>query len=73
LVEGGSALTASVFGRYADRVVVYVAPVALGTNGVPVLAVAGPETMVDADIDRYRLLAVRQLGPDARLDYELVS
>jgi diaminohydroxyphosphoribosylaminopyrimidine deaminase/5-amino-6-(5-phosphoribosylamino)uracil reductase len=73
LVEGGSALTASVFGRYADRVVVYVAPVALGTNGVPVLAMAGPETMVDADIDRYRLLAVRQLGPDARLDYELVG
>jgi diaminohydroxyphosphoribosylaminopyrimidine deaminase/5-amino-6-(5-phosphoribosylamino)uracil reductase len=73
LVEGGSSLAASVFGRYADRVIVYVAPVALGTNGVPVLAMGGPETMIDADIDRYRLVGVRQLGPDARLDYELVS
>ena len=73
LVEGGSAITASVFGRYAGRLVVYVAPVALGSNGVPVLAAPGPETMADADIDRYRLVGVRQLGPDARLDYELVD
>jgi len=72
LVEGGSALTAAVFGRYADRLVVYVAPVALGTTGVPVFAHAGPETMRDADPNRYSLVGVRQLGPDARLDYELV-
>jgi len=73
LVEGGSSITASVFGRYADRFVVYIAPVALGANGIPVLATAGPETMIDADIDRYRLVGVRQLGPDARRDYELVD
>jgi diaminohydroxyphosphoribosylaminopyrimidine deaminase/5-amino-6-(5-phosphoribosylamino)uracil reductase len=72
LVEGGSSVTASVYGRYADRFVVYVAPVVLGINGVPVLATVGPKTMIDADMDRYRLVGVRQLGADARLDYELV-
>jgi diaminohydroxyphosphoribosylaminopyrimidine deaminase/5-amino-6-(5-phosphoribosylamino)uracil reductase len=72
LIEGGSSVTASVYGRYADRFIVYVAPVVLGINGVPVLATGGPETMIDADMDRYRLVGVRQLGADARLDYELV-
>jgi diaminohydroxyphosphoribosylaminopyrimidine deaminase/5-amino-6-(5-phosphoribosylamino)uracil reductase len=72
LVEGGSALTTAVFGRYADRLVVYMAPVALGTTGVPVLANAGPESMRDADMNRYSLVGVRQLGGDVRLDYELV-
>ncbi|MDQ1509993.1 MAG: diaminohydroxyphosphoribosylaminopyrimidine deaminase [Actinomycetota bacterium] len=72
LIEGGSSLTTAVFGRYADRFVVYLAPVALGTNGVPVLAGAGPETMIDATRDLYRLVGARQLGSDARLDYELV-
>ena len=28
--------------------------------------------MIDAARDLYRLVGVRQLGPDARLDYELV-
>jgi diaminohydroxyphosphoribosylaminopyrimidine deaminase/5-amino-6-(5-phosphoribosylamino)uracil reductase len=72
LIEGGSSVTASVYGRYADRFIVYVAPVVLGVNGVPVVATAGPVTMIDADLDRYRLVGVRQLGADARLDYELV-
>lgn len=72
LVEGGSSVTASVYGRYADRFVVYVAPVVLGVNGIPLIATAGPETMIDAEIDRYRLVGVCQLGADARLDYELV-
>ena len=29
--------------------------------------------MIDADIDRYSLVGVRQLGRDARLDYELAG
>jgi diaminohydroxyphosphoribosylaminopyrimidine deaminase/5-amino-6-(5-phosphoribosylamino)uracil reductase len=72
LVEGGSTLTTSVFGRYANRFVAYIGPVTLGTGGVPVLAGAGPDTMTDADRDRYSLVDVRQLGRDARLDYVLV-
>jgi diaminohydroxyphosphoribosylaminopyrimidine deaminase/5-amino-6-(5-phosphoribosylamino)uracil reductase len=73
LVEGGSSLTTSVLGRHADRFVAYIGPMTLGTGGIPVLAEAGPATMADADSDRYALVSVRQLGRDARLDYELAG
>jgi diaminohydroxyphosphoribosylaminopyrimidine deaminase/5-amino-6-(5-phosphoribosylamino)uracil reductase len=71
LVEGGSSLTSSVLGGYADRLVAYIGPMTLGSTGVPVLASAGPETMSAADRGRYALVGVRQLGRDARLDYEV--
>src|SRR6185436_8810886 len=53
LVEGGSSLTTSVLGRYADRFVAYIGPLTLSAGGIPVLADAGPATMTDADSDRY--------------------
>jgi diaminohydroxyphosphoribosylaminopyrimidine deaminase / 5-amino-6-(5-phosphoribosylamino)uracil reductase len=70
LVEGGGALLGSVFsGGHAQRLVVYVAPLALGARGTPALAFSGPDTIADAR--RYELTSVRRLGPDARLDYDV--
>ena len=70
MVEGGGTLLGQVLaGGYAQRLVTYVAPLVLGTQGLPALALAGPTTLADAM--RYRLASVRQLGPDARLDYEV--
>ena len=69
LVEGGGTLLGSVLaGEYAQRLVVYVAPLALGSRGTPSLSFAGPETIRDAR--RFHLASVRQLGVDVRLDYE---
>jgi diaminohydroxyphosphoribosylaminopyrimidine deaminase/5-amino-6-(5-phosphoribosylamino)uracil reductase len=70
LVEGGGQLLGAVTGAgLAQRVVVYVAPLALGTRGTPAFAFPGPPSLADAA--RYELTAVRQLGPDARLDYRM--
>jgi len=68
LVEGG-ATVAGAFHRagLVDRYVFYVAPALLGgDDGRPVLAGAGAPTM--ADIWRGRIVDVRQLGEDLRVD-----
>jgi diaminohydroxyphosphoribosylaminopyrimidine deaminase/5-amino-6-(5-phosphoribosylamino)uracil reductase len=70
LVEGGGTLLGSVLaGDHAQQLVVYVAPLALGSRGTPALSFAGPDTIRDAH--RFRLGSVRQLGADVRLDYEV--
>ena len=70
LVEGGGSLLGSVLaGRHAQRLVVYVAPLALGTRGTPALGFPGPDTIAGAS--RFDLVSVQPLGPDARLDYEV--
>jgi len=72
LVEGGGTLLGSLLaGDHAQRLVVYVAPLALGTRGTPALAFGGPDTIADAR--RYELASVRQLGPDARLEFEVIA
>ena len=72
LVEGGGTLLGSMFsGAHAQRLVVYVAPLALGTRGTPALAFSGPGTIGEAR--RHELTSVRRLGPDARLDYDVVA
>jgi diaminohydroxyphosphoribosylaminopyrimidine deaminase/5-amino-6-(5-phosphoribosylamino)uracil reductase len=69
LVEGGGTLLGSVLaGDHAQRLVVYVAPLVLGTRATPGFALAGPDTIAEAS--RYRLADLRRLGPDVRLDYE---
>ena len=69
LVEGGGTLLGSVLaGDHAQRLVVYIAPLVLGTRATPGLDLAGPDTIGDAT--RYQLLDVRRLGPDVRLSYE---
>jgi diaminohydroxyphosphoribosylaminopyrimidine deaminase/5-amino-6-(5-phosphoribosylamino)uracil reductase len=71
LIEGGGTLLGNVLaGELAQRVVVYIAPLVLGTRGVPGLALAGPDSIGDAT--RFDLADVRQLGPDVRLTYELL-
>jgi diaminohydroxyphosphoribosylaminopyrimidine deaminase/5-amino-6-(5-phosphoribosylamino)uracil reductase len=68
LVEGGGTVLGRVLDEgHAQHLVVYVAPLALGTRGVPALAYPGPDRMDDAR--RFDLNGVRQLGPDVRLDY----
>jgi diaminohydroxyphosphoribosylaminopyrimidine deaminase/5-amino-6-(5-phosphoribosylamino)uracil reductase len=70
LVEGGGSLLGSVLaGGYAQRLVVYVAPLVLGARGAPAFAFAGPDGIENAD--RFALASVRELGPDVRLDYEV--
>jgi diaminohydroxyphosphoribosylaminopyrimidine deaminase/5-amino-6-(5-phosphoribosylamino)uracil reductase len=72
LVEGGGSLLGSLLaGEHAQRLVVYVAPLALGPRGTPAFRFAGPDTMAGAP--RYDLMSVRQLGPDVRLEYEVAS
>jgi diaminohydroxyphosphoribosylaminopyrimidine deaminase/5-amino-6-(5-phosphoribosylamino)uracil reductase len=69
LVEGGARVLGAVTSAgLAQRVVVYVAPLALGTRGTPAFVFPGPESLDAAS--RYDLTAVRRLGPDVRLDYE---
>jgi diaminohydroxyphosphoribosylaminopyrimidine deaminase / 5-amino-6-(5-phosphoribosylamino)uracil reductase len=71
LVEGGGTLLGSVLaGEHARRLVVYVAPMALGIRGMPAVGFTGPDTLADAH--RYELSSVTQLGPDVRLDYEVI-
>jgi diaminohydroxyphosphoribosylaminopyrimidine deaminase/5-amino-6-(5-phosphoribosylamino)uracil reductase len=68
LVEGGAGLHAALLGHgLADRVVTYVAPTLLGTEGRTAFDVAGPASIADAT--RWQLTDVRRLGPDVRLDY----
>jgi diaminohydroxyphosphoribosylaminopyrimidine deaminase/5-amino-6-(5-phosphoribosylamino)uracil reductase len=70
LVEGGGTLLGRVLDEgHAQRLVVYVAPLTLGTRGTPAFAHRGPDRMDDAR--RFDLTGVRQLGPDVRLDYDL--
>jgi diaminohydroxyphosphoribosylaminopyrimidine deaminase/5-amino-6-(5-phosphoribosylamino)uracil reductase len=70
LVEGGGTLLGRVLDEgHAQRLVVYVAPLTLGTRGTPAFARRGPDRMDDAR--RFDLTGVRQLGPDVRLDYDL--
>jgi diaminohydroxyphosphoribosylaminopyrimidine deaminase/5-amino-6-(5-phosphoribosylamino)uracil reductase len=69
LIEGGAALTGSlVEAGLVDRLVTYVAPTVLGRDGRPALDVAGPARIADAP--RWRLVDVRRVGTDVRLDYE---
>jgi diaminohydroxyphosphoribosylaminopyrimidine deaminase/5-amino-6-(5-phosphoribosylamino)uracil reductase len=69
LVEGGGGLLGAVVAvGHAQRLVVYVAPLALGTGGTPAFSFPGPDSVDSAR--RYDLAAVRRLGPDVRLDYE---
>lgn len=70
LVEGGAA-AARAFHRagLVDRYVFYLAPVLLGgDDGRPVLAGPGAPTMAEAW--RGRVVAVRRLGDDVRVDVE---
>lgn len=69
LVEGGPTLHGAILDAgLAGRVVAYVAATVLGSRGMAAYGVAGPETIAEAA--RLRLLDVRRLGDDVRLDYE---
>ncbi|HEY3673899.1 MAG TPA: bifunctional diaminohydroxyphosphoribosylaminopyrimidine deaminase/5-amino-6-(5-phosphoribosylamino)uracil reductase RibD, partial [Acidimicrobiia bacterium] len=69
LVEGGAALSGSLLDDgLADRLVTYVAPTVLGRDGRPALDLAGPARIADAP--RWRLVDVKRVGTDVRLDYE---
>lgn len=71
MVEGGAAVhTALIDAGLADRLVAYVAPTWLGTGAAPMFATAGPASIGDAA--RWRMLDVRAVGADARLELEPV-
>ncbi|MFL6103077.1 MAG: RibD family protein, partial [Actinomycetes bacterium] len=66
LVEGGPRLQASLWAAgLADRLVWYLAPLAIGGEAAPGLLGAGAATLADAR--RLRLASVDRLGDDLRL------
>jgi diaminohydroxyphosphoribosylaminopyrimidine deaminase/5-amino-6-(5-phosphoribosylamino)uracil reductase len=68
LVEGGAAVVAAFLrAGLADRVVLHVAPVLLGSRGRPLVAGAWPSSLAAAP--RLRLQHVEQVGDDAVLVY----
>lgn len=69
LVEGGPLLAgALVRAKLVDRLVVYLGPLLLGSEGRPLVAGPGPTTLDQAW--RWRLVEVARWGEDLRLDYE---
>ena len=69
MVEGGpTVLGACVRAGLADRLVLYVGATTLSDAGRPLLAGPGPRTLAEAS--HWRLLGVREVGNDVRLDYE---
>jgi diaminohydroxyphosphoribosylaminopyrimidine deaminase/5-amino-6-(5-phosphoribosylamino)uracil reductase len=69
MVEGGATLHGALLrAGLADRIVVYTGGVVLGSGGLPLFAGPGPDSLSEAP--RWRLTGVRQLGADARLDWE---
>ena len=66
LLEGGPTLAGSFLAAgLVDRVIGYVAPLAIGGGGLP--ALAGPGAASIGDARRFRLDEVARLGPDLRL------
>ena len=51
-----------------NGLVVYVAPLVLGTRATPGFVFSGPDSIGDAT--RFELVGAHVLGPDVRLDYE---
>lgn len=69
MVEGGATLHGALLrAGLVDRIVVYQGGAVLGADGLPAFAGPGPATLDEAS--RWRLAAVRQVGSDARLDWE---
>ena len=69
MVEGGATVHGALLrAGLADRLVVYAGGVVLGAGGAPLVGGPGPTTLAEAP--RWRLRSVRQLGGDARLDWE---
>jgi len=61
-------LGAVIKGAHAQRVVAYVAPLLLGTDGVAGFAFTGPRTIAEAP--RWTLIDVARIGADVRLELE---
>jgi diaminohydroxyphosphoribosylaminopyrimidine deaminase/5-amino-6-(5-phosphoribosylamino)uracil reductase len=72
MVEGGATLHGALLGsRLVDRLVVYTGGAILGADGHPLFVGPGPKTLSEAP--RWRLHGVRQVGGDARLDWEPIQ
>jgi diaminohydroxyphosphoribosylaminopyrimidine deaminase/5-amino-6-(5-phosphoribosylamino)uracil reductase len=72
MVEGGATLHGALLrAGLVDRLVVYMGGAVLGAGGLPAFAGPGPATLDEAS--RWRLAALRQVGGDARLDWEPVQ
>lgn len=68
LVEGGRKLLGGLWQeRLIDLFSVYIGPKLLGTKGLPLLDIPGPDTIANAP--KLRLTSMKQLGESARLDY----
>jgi diaminohydroxyphosphoribosylaminopyrimidine deaminase/5-amino-6-(5-phosphoribosylamino)uracil reductase len=71
LFEGGPTVHgALITSGLVDRLVAYVAPLALGNDARPALAWPGPATLAAAP--RFELTATTRFGDDVRLEYDAV-
>lgn len=71
LIEGGATTHgAFVAAGLADALVTYVGGTILGPGGLPAIGGVGPATLTDAT--RWRLVGVRPVGGDVRVDWEPV-
>ena len=69
MVEGGSELLGAIIeGNCAQRLVAYIAPLLLGTDGAPGFEFPGPDTITVAL--RWNLVDVTRVGADVRLELE---
>jgi diaminohydroxyphosphoribosylaminopyrimidine deaminase/5-amino-6-(5-phosphoribosylamino)uracil reductase len=69
MFEGGAQVAGALVEKgLVDRLLVYVAPMLLGTDALAALETTGPRTMSDAR--RWQLVDVARLGDDVRLTYE---
>jgi diaminohydroxyphosphoribosylaminopyrimidine deaminase / 5-amino-6-(5-phosphoribosylamino)uracil reductase len=72
MVEGGATLHGALLrAGLVDRIVVYQGGTVLGPEALAAFAGPGPATLEEAS--RWRLAAIRQVGSDARLDWEPVQ
>jgi diaminohydroxyphosphoribosylaminopyrimidine deaminase / 5-amino-6-(5-phosphoribosylamino)uracil reductase len=66
LVEGGPTLAGALLGEHlVDRLVLHLAPVLLGSEGVPVVQAPDVPTMSEAW--RWEIAAVGEIGPDIEI------
>jgi diaminohydroxyphosphoribosylaminopyrimidine deaminase/5-amino-6-(5-phosphoribosylamino)uracil reductase len=69
MVEGGATIHGALLAEgLADRIVQYLAPVVLGSDGRPAIGWSGPDTLAGAP--RWDLVDTERLGDDVRLVFD---
>lgn len=71
LVEAGSTLTSAFLSAHlVDELFVYAAPIILGKNSLPALALPEPESLAIAHAQAFKVKSVKRLGDDVRVQLQ---